>query len=87
MKYNMMKDIFDEVQDNDGENVFNDISEDWKVTVTPYNSEINVIYLTNEFLNIQCHWYAPVNTTPSEEYLRDVIKIKMIEHQKKEKNK
>lgn len=85
MKYNMMKDIFDEVADNDGEGIFEHLSKDWKVTVTPYNSEYNVIYLRNEFLNVQCHWYAPVNKTPSEEYL--IYVIKMLEHQKKELNK
>ena len=81
----MMKDIFDEVADNDGGEVLEDLRKQWKVTVTPYNSEINVIYLINEFLNVQCHWYAPVNTTPSKEYIRDVIKIKMNEYQKKNK--
>lgn len=81
MKYNMMKDIIDEVADNSGEEVFKSPSKDWKVTVTPWNSEYNVIYLSNEYLNVQTHWYQPVNTTPSDEYIKDVIS--MIEHQKR----
>ena len=81
MKYNMMKDIFDEVADNSGEEVFKSPSNLWKVTVTPYNSEYNVIYLSNEYLNVQTHWYQSVNTIPSDEYIKDVIS--MIEHQER----
>lgn len=83
MKYNnMMKDIFDEVVDNDAENVFdfmvtnrsvkNLLQEGWELIHAPYDNEYYVFTCFNSELNQQANWYIPYSV-PVEEAEKTII--------------